>query len=80
MVLQFKPISTRFLTNSLYTPMDNTPLHSKSSVRQRGASVAVHWVKHVGVVQQPDQMRVWPLIDAFPQSTMRFLNLSERRG
>ncbi len=31
MVLRVKPTPTRFPTNSLYTPMDNTPLHSKSS-------------------------------------------------
>ncbi len=32
MVLRVKPTPTRFPTNSLYTPMDNTPLHSISSV------------------------------------------------
>ncbi len=32
MVLRVKPTPTRFLINSLYTPMDNTPLHSISSV------------------------------------------------
>ncbi len=32
MVLQIKPIPTRFPTNSLYTTMDNTPRHSKPSV------------------------------------------------
>ncbi len=32
MVLRVKPTPTRFPTNSLYTPMDNTPLHSVSSV------------------------------------------------
>ncbi len=32
---RFKPISTRFSTNSLYTPMDNTPLHSISCVCHR---------------------------------------------
>ncbi len=31
-VLQVKPTPTRFLPNSLYTPMDNTPLRSVSSV------------------------------------------------
>ncbi len=31
-VLRVKPTPTRFLTNSRYTPMDNTPLHSISSV------------------------------------------------
>ncbi len=30
MVLRVKPTPARFLTNSLYTPMDNTPLHSMS--------------------------------------------------
>ncbi len=32
MVLRVKPTPTRFPANSLYTPMDNTPLHSMSSV------------------------------------------------
>ncbi len=32
MVLRVKPTPTRFPTNSLYTPMDSTPLHSISSV------------------------------------------------
>ncbi len=32
MVLRVKPTPTRFPTNSLYTPMDNTPLHSIPSV------------------------------------------------
>ncbi len=32
MVLQVKPTPTRFPTNSLCTPMDNTTLHSISSV------------------------------------------------
>ncbi len=32
MVLRVKPTPTRFPTNSLYTPMDKTPLHSIPSV------------------------------------------------
>ncbi len=32
MVLRVKPSPTRLPTNSLYTPMDNTPLHSLPSV------------------------------------------------
>ncbi len=32
MVLRVKPTPTRFPTNSLYTPVDNTNLHSISSV------------------------------------------------
>ncbi len=32
MVLRVKPTPTRFPTNSLYTPMDNTALHSIPSV------------------------------------------------
>ncbi len=38
MVLRVKPTPTRFPTNSLYTPMDNIPLHSISSVCHPGAS------------------------------------------
>ncbi len=33
MVLRVKPTPTGFPTNSLSTPMDNTPLHSTSSMR-----------------------------------------------
>ncbi len=32
MVLRVKPTPTRFPTNSLYSPMDNTPLHFIQSV------------------------------------------------
>ncbi len=32
MILRGKATPTRFPTNSAYTPMDNTPLHSISSV------------------------------------------------
>ncbi len=32
MVLRLEPTPTRFLTNSLYTPMNNTPLNSTPSV------------------------------------------------
>ncbi len=32
MVLRVRPTPTQFPTNSLYTPMDNTLLHSISSV------------------------------------------------
>ncbi len=31
-VFRIKPTTTRFPTNSLYTPMGNTPLHSISSM------------------------------------------------
>ncbi len=36
MVLRVKPTPTRLPTDSLYTPMDNTPLHSISSVPPGG--------------------------------------------
>ncbi len=32
MVLRVKPTPTRFPANNIYTPMDNTPMHSISSV------------------------------------------------
>ncbi len=41
MVLRFKPTPGRFPTNSLYTPMDNTPLHSISSVCATSVASAV---------------------------------------
>ncbi len=37
MVLRVKPTPTRFPTNSLYTPMDKTPLHSSQVCATRGA-------------------------------------------
>ncbi len=37
MVLRVKPIQIRFPISSLYTPMDNTPLHSISCVCRRGS-------------------------------------------
>ncbi len=36
MVLRVKPTPTRFPINSLYIPIDNTPLHPLSSVCLRG--------------------------------------------
>ncbi len=36
MVLQVGHTLTRFPTNFLYTPLDNTPLHSTPSVCRRG--------------------------------------------
>ncbi len=41
MLLRVKPTPTRFPTNSLYTPMDNTPLHSISSVCVGGTRLVV---------------------------------------
>ncbi len=45
MVLRVRPTSTRFPTNSLYTPMGNTPLHSISSVCQTCSVVVYHSCK-----------------------------------
>ncbi len=47
MVLRVKPIPTRLPTNSLYTPMDNIPLHSKSSVRHPWGNYG-HYTTHLG--------------------------------
>ncbi len=41
MVFQVKPTPTRCPTNSLYTTMDNTPLHSISSMCHAWGGVAV---------------------------------------
>ncbi len=41
MVLRVKPTLTRFPTKSLYTPIDNTPLHSLSSVCHPWGDVVV---------------------------------------
>ncbi len=64
MVLRVRPTPTRFPTNSLYTPMDNTPLHSRSSVCHpwgnscrrphscyRERSQGVTQLSHTGVTQ-----------------------------
>ncbi len=45
-VLRVKPTPTRFPANSLYTPMDNTPLHSISSVcHPWGKRCVLRWCK-----------------------------------
>ncbi len=41
MVLRVKPTPTRFPTDSLYTPMDNTPSHSTYQVCATRGAVAV---------------------------------------
>ncbi len=51
MVLQVKPTPTQFQTNSLYTPMDNTPLHSISSYATRGATAQTQTVPAVSGVR-----------------------------
>ncbi len=47
MVLRVKTTPTRLLTNSLYTLMDNTPLHSYSVVCTK------MWIYHVLIVGNP---------------------------
>ncbi len=46
-VLRVKPTPTRFPTRSVYTPMDNTPLHSISSV------------SHPWGMKQLSNLRMW---------------------
>ncbi len=43
MVLRVKPTPTRFPTISLYTPMDNTPLHSIPSVCRPWGGCGGQW-------------------------------------
>ncbi len=43
MVLRVKPTRTRFPTKSIYTPMDNTPLHSISCVFHPWAGCCCRW-------------------------------------
>ncbi len=51
MVLRVKPIPTRFPTNSLYNPMDNTPLNSFPSVcHPWGEGSAFHCLTVVGTI------------------------------
>ncbi len=45
MVLRVQQTATRLPTNSLYTPMDNTPLHSISSVCHPCGGVAINSFK-----------------------------------
>ncbi len=50
MLLRVKPTLTRFPTNSLYTPMDTTPLHFISSVcNPRGESCCLVGHGHFGL-------------------------------
>ncbi len=51
MVLRVKPTPTRFPTNSLYTPMENTPLHSILSVCQRGVRPLNVWAQGLYAMQ-----------------------------
>ncbi len=45
MVLRVKFTPTRFPTNSLFTPMDNTPLHSKYVPPVGLLLLLRHWTK-----------------------------------
>ncbi len=55
MVLRVKPTPTRFPTNSLYTLVENTPMHSISSVCHP-------WRTHVKDERAPLMKRPWTLI------------------
>ncbi len=59
MVLRVKHTPTRLPTNSLYTPMDNTPSHSISSMCHPWGRVAV-------VVVVIETGRLGPLEKGFP--------------
>ncbi len=48
MVLRVKPTPTRFPTNSLYTPMDNTPLHFFIKCVPPMGHFAVVWSAELG--------------------------------
>ncbi len=52
MVLRVKPTPTRFPTNSLYTPMDNTPLHCVPPVGLSLLSALVPDVPPLGFIIQ----------------------------
>ncbi len=54
MVIRVKPTPTRFPTNSLYTPMDNTPLYPMSSVCHPWG-----WLSRLGVDTHIDSGSVW---------------------
>ncbi len=58
MVLRVKLKQTRFPTNSLYTPMDYTPLHSISSVCHP-------WVERLLCIALSTQLVLPPLTQPF---------------
>ncbi len=64
MVLRVKPTPTRLPTNSLYTPMDNTLLHSISSVCHP-------WGSRRRAREERSEARVWYI--------QRVLNAKKRR-
>ncbi len=60
MVLRVKPTPARFPTNSLYTPMDNTPMHSITSVYHPwGFSICVLFLGRGEAVVLGDRISVW---------------------
>ncbi len=63
MVLRVKPSPTRLPINSLYTPMDNTLLHSISSVCHPWGHAVVRWRMSFFYIK-PFSSVVEPLLDA----------------
>ncbi len=60
MVLRVRPTPTRFPTNSLYTPVDNTPLHSISSVcHPLGEAAAVSLLRGGDACQLPTLLLIF---------------------
>ncbi len=60
MVLRVRPTPTRFPTNSLYTPMDNTTSHSTFQVcATRGAGPAVSGVDFIRTQNQNYLVTDW---------------------
>ncbi len=60
MVLRVKPTPTRFPTNNLYTAMDNTPLHSISSVCHPGGVMLLFRHSAKSLIAQEERLATSP--------------------
>ncbi len=79
MVIRVKPTPTRFPTNSLYIPMDNTPMHSISSVcHPWGKKVLLHSRVTFSIASTIDLYRLRPTLVTHHQEVIN-IQLSEVR-
>ncbi len=59
MVLRVKPTPTRLPAKSLYTPMDNTPLHSILSCCHPWGGLLLSHVENGMLTSTPSLLNVW---------------------
>ncbi len=79
MVLRVKPTSTRFPTNSLYTPMDNTPMHSITSVcHPWGFSICVLFLGRGEAVVLGDRVSVCTVNSLTKGNILNYLSFRDR--